>query len=81
MLDKLESRLNEARSGARPLDLPELEAIFTSGCAEILELEADAMRISRRVGELRGQLRHLRTAIEFLQEQRAAGEPASRRTA
>jgi hypothetical protein len=76
MLDKLESRLNEARSGARPLDLPELEGLFTSGCAEILELEADAMRISRRVGELRDQLRHLRTAIEFLQDQQGAGEPA-----
>jgi hypothetical protein len=73
MLDEVERRLREARSGARPLDLPELEALYTSGCAEILELEADAMRISRRVGELRDQLRHLRTAIEFLQEQQAAG--------
>ena len=76
MLDERESRLREARSGERQLDLPELETLYTSGCAEILELEADAMRITRRVGELRDQLRHLRTAIEFLQEQRAAGEPA-----
>ena len=75
MLEQLESRLREARSGERPLDLPELEALYTSGCAEILELEADAMRISRRVGALRGELRHLRTAIEFLQEQQAAGGP------
>ena len=76
MLDKIESRLKEARSGVRPLDLSELEALYTTGCAEILELEADAMRISRRVGELRDQLRHLRTAIEFLQEQQGAGRLA-----
>jgi hypothetical protein len=76
MRDKLESRLEEARSGARLMDLSELEALYTSGCAEILELEADAMRIGRRVKELREQLRHVRTAIEFLQEQQAAGDLA-----
>lgn len=76
MLDKLEKRIQEARSGARPMDLAELEALYTSGCAEILELEADAMRTSRRVAELRDELRHLRTAIEFLQEQQGAGELA-----
>jgi hypothetical protein len=73
MLEEVERRLREARSGARPLSLDELEALYTSGCAEILELEADAMRIERRVAELREQLRHLRTAVEFLQEQKAAG--------
>jgi hypothetical protein len=73
MRDKLEQRLQEARSGARPMDLAELEALYTSGCAEVLELEADAIRITRRVAELRDQLRHLRTAIEFLQEQEATG--------
>jgi hypothetical protein len=73
MRDELEKRLEEARSGARPLSLDELETLYTSGCAEILELEADAMRITRRVAELREQLRHLRTAIEFLQEQKATG--------
>ena len=76
MLDELEIRLHEARKGARPVGLNELEALYTSGCAEILELEADAMRITRRVKELRDHLRHLRTAIEFLQEEQAAGEPA-----
>jgi hypothetical protein len=76
MLDEIEKRLQEARSGARPLDLAELEALYTSGCAEILELEADAMRISRRVADLRDQLRHLRTAIEFLQAQKATGKLA-----
>jgi hypothetical protein len=74
MLDKLETRLEEARSGERPIDLEELEALYTSGCAEILELEADSMRIRRRLHELRDQLRHVRTAIEFLQEEQAAGE-------
>ena len=75
MLDRLEDRLREARTGTRPVGLKELEALYTSGCAEVLELEADAMRIARRVNELRDQLRHLRTAIEFLREQEAAGEP------
>jgi chromosome segregation ATPase len=72
MLDELEIRLQEARSSACPMDLEELETLYTSGCAEVLELEADAMRISRRVNELREQLRHLRTAIEWLQEENSA---------
>ena len=73
MLDKIEARLEEARSGERPMDLQELEALYTSGCAEILKLEADAMRSKRRLKELRDELRHIRTAIEFLQEEQAAG--------
>jgi hypothetical protein len=74
MLEKIEAQLEQARSGERAMDLPELEALYTSGCAEVLELEADAMRIKRRVKELRDQLRHVRTAIEFLQEEQAAGD-------
>jgi hypothetical protein len=76
MLDELESRLDEARTGTRRVGVKELEALYTSGCAEILELEADAMRIARRVKELRDQLRHLRTAIEFLQQEQTADEAA-----
>jgi hypothetical protein len=72
MLDEIEMRLDAAKSGERPLKLEELERIYTTGCAEILELEADAVRIQRRVKELRQQLRHVRTAIEWLQEQAAA---------
>jgi hypothetical protein len=34
----------------------------------VLLLEADAVRITRRLKELRDQLRHVRTAIEWLQE-------------
>jgi hypothetical protein len=74
MLEEIETRLEQARSGERPIELQELEALYTSGCAEILELEADSMRIRRRLHELRDQLRHVRTAIEFLQEEQAAGE-------
>ena len=76
MLDKIEARLEEARSGVRPIELEELEALYTSGCAEILELEADLMRSKRRLKELRDQLRHVRTAIEFLQEEQATGGSA-----
>jgi hypothetical protein len=76
MFDQIEARLEEARSGERPLDLRELEALYTSGCAEVLTLEADAMRITRRLKELRAELRHLRTAIEWLQEEQGANEPA-----
>jgi hypothetical protein len=75
MLDEIDTRLDAARSGARPLTLEELELIYTTGCAEILALEADAVRIQRRVKELRDQLRHVRTAIEWLQEQAAAADP------
>ena len=76
MLDEIETRLEAARSGESPMALEDLERIYTTGCAEILELEADAMRIRRRIGELREQLRHVRTAIEFLQEQQAAAKSA-----
>jgi hypothetical protein len=72
MLENIEARLEEARSGERPMDLQELETLYTSGCAKILELEADAMRSRRRLKELRDQLRHVRTAIEFLQEEQSA---------
>jgi hypothetical protein len=66
MLDELES----------PIDLRELERLYTSGCAEVLELEADSVRIARRVAELREQLRHVRTAIDWLQEEEAARRAA-----
>jgi hypothetical protein len=72
MLERIESRLEEARSGERPIELHELEDLYTTGCAEVLELEADSMRIRRRLQDLRDQLRHVRTAIEFLQEEQAA---------
>jgi chromosome segregation ATPase len=74
MLDKIEARLEQARSGERPIELQELEDLYTSACAEVLELEAESMRTKRRLHELRDQLRHIRTAIEFLQEERAAGD-------
>lgn len=76
MLNEIDARLDGAGSGSRPLELNELERIYTTGCAEVLELEADALRIDRRVTELRQQLRHVRTAIEWLQEQEAAGGQA-----
>lgn len=77
MLDELEARIAEARSGERPIDLRELEELYTTGCAQVLELEADSARIARRVAELREQLRHMRTVIDWLQEERvAASEPA-----
>ena len=72
MLDELEARIAEARSGERPIDLRELEELYTTGCAQVLELEADSLRIARRVADLREQLRHVRTAIDWLQEERAA---------
>jgi hypothetical protein len=77
MLDELETRVAAARSGERPIDLRELEQLYTTGCAEVLELEADSVRISRRVAELREQLRHVRTAIDWLQEQEAAAREAA----
>ena len=77
MLDELETRLEAALSGQTPMALEDLERIYTTGCAEVLELEADAVRIKRRVSELREQLRHVRTAIEFLQEEQGAAAESS----
>jgi len=77
MLDDLEARIREARSDAPAIELRELEQLYTAGCAEVLALEADSARISRRVAELREQLRHVRTAIDWMREQEAAdGEGA-----
>jgi hypothetical protein len=76
MLEEIERRLEEARTGQRPIKLAELEELYTSGCANVLELEADALRIRRRIKELRLQLRHVRTAIEWLQEDDATGGAA-----
>ena len=65
----LERLLSGIGSG-RQMELEELEQAYTSGCAEVLELEADALRTRRRLNELREQLRHVRTAIEWMQEER-----------
>lgn len=73
MLEDIETRLEEARSGKRPTELRELEELYTGGCGEVLDLEADVLRIERRVRDLREQLRHVRTTIEWLQEEEAAG--------
>ena len=62
LIERVETLLSEARNGHRDVSLSELEDVYTTGCAEILELEAEVLR-------LRGQLRHVRTAIEWLQEQ------------
>lgn len=74
MLEELQTRL--ANSSQEPLSLPELEDLYTTGCAQVLELEAEAMRIGRqrasideRLMALREDLRHVRTAIEWLREQ------------
>jgi hypothetical protein len=102
LLERLDALLGEARSGRHGVGLRELEELYTSGCAEALELEAEAARLRRRsriasegaegqvshpepaelaaadaalertLSQLRNQLRHLRTAIEWLQEQDGA---------
>jgi gamma-glutamyl:cysteine ligase YbdK (ATP-grasp superfamily) len=77
MLDELEARIQKARSGERPIELRELEQLYTTGCAQVLELEAESAGISRRVAELRDQLRHVRSAIEWLQEEEAAARQAA----
>jgi hypothetical protein len=65
--DDFERILSDVRAG-RSIELKELEQAYTSGCAEVLELEAESVRVRRRLDELHEQLRHIRTAIEWLQE-------------
>jgi hypothetical protein len=65
--DDFERILSDVRAG-RSIELKELEQAYTSGCAEVLELEAESVRVRRRLNELHEQLRHIRTAIEWLQE-------------
>ena len=74
MFEEIEVRLNQTPAGGRAMDLQELEALYTSGCARVLELEADAMRSKRQLKMLRDELRHVRAAIEFLQQAQAADD-------
>jgi hypothetical protein len=77
MQHELDARLEQARTGEAPIALAELERLYTSGCAEVLELEADSVRIKRRIAEMREQLRHVRTAIEWLQEEQTAADSST----
>ena len=45
MLDELEARIAEARSGERPIDLRELEELYTTGCAQVLKPRLKHLRI------------------------------------
>jgi hypothetical protein len=74
LLERVDILLRDARSGPGNVPLSELEDVYTSGCAKVLELEADAMRSKRRLRELRDELRHVRAAIEFLQDEQAASD-------
>ena len=71
MREKIDRLLEQARSRGTPICLDELERLYTGGCAEVLALEADALRAQRRLKDLRDELRHVRTAIEFLREEHA----------
>jgi len=103
LLERVDTLLRDARSGHRNVSLSELEDVYTTGCAEVLELEAEIIRARRRIRsaleatgnggaahsgladlaessrtlertlkQLRSELRHVRTAIEWLQERRDA---------
>ena len=68
MHEQIDALLSEARAGRR-IELSELEDAYTSGCAEVLALEAEAARRRRSLEDLREELRHIRTAIEWMQQQ------------
>jgi predicted nucleic acid-binding Zn-ribbon protein len=99
LLDRVDTLLRDARTGHREVSLSELEEVYTTGCAQVLELEAEVLRLGRRsrgaleaagngdakeladlakssrtvertLNRLRADLRHVRTAIEWLQDQR-----------
>lgn len=103
LLERVDTLLRDARNGDRDVSLSELEDVYTIGCAEILQLEAEIIRLRRRshsaleaagnggtahseladlaessrsvertLKQLRSELRHVRTAIEWLQERRDA---------
>jgi hypothetical protein len=103
LLERVDTLLRDARNGDRDVSLSELEDVYTIGCAEILELEAEVIRLRRRsrsaleaagnggaaqsgladlaessrsveraLKQLQSELRHVRTAIEWLQERHDA---------
>ena len=79
MIDDLRARLDAVGSGERRVPLDELEELYTSGCGQVLELEAEAMRrgprralASQEANELRAELRHVRTVIEWLRDDAGA---------
>jgi hypothetical protein len=107
LLERVDTLLRQARNGHRDVSLSALEDVYTTGCAAVLELEAESIRLGRRsltaletagnggaadhpdladlaessrtvdqtLTQLRSDLRHVRTAIEWMQEQ-GAGERA-----
>ena len=74
--------MRAAPSRGRGVTLRALEELYTTGCARALELEAEAVRLQRgnqdgtalreSLNELRRQIRHIRTATEWLREESAA---------
>jgi hypothetical protein len=75
MIEDIRTRIAAVHSGDQPPSLDELEELYTTGCAHVLELEAEALRSGGRPGaaslaaeQLRAELRHVRTAIEWLRD-------------
>jgi hypothetical protein len=97
---RVDRLLADARAAGRAVTLRALEELYTTGCARVLELEADAVRLQRQregalsaapekrppdsvvrsltadatevreaLSELRAQVRHIRTATEWLREE------------
>ena len=103
---RVDQLLSESPAGGGTVALRALEELYTSGCAPVLELEAEVLRLRRRgeaalrgrpaerltqtelstlaanateleadLNELRQQLRHVRTAAEWLRERGIQGAP------
>ena len=55
LAEELDALLRQARGGSRTLYRRELEDLYTTGCAEILALEARALRAERHLKAARDE--------------------------
>jgi hypothetical protein len=64
--DEIAELLRLPEDGARAPSLATLETRLTDGYAQALSLEAERLRIERRLGEVDGELARLRPLLETL---------------
>ena len=76
--DELAELLTLSEAGADAPTLATLERRLTDGYAEALALEAERLRIERRLGEVDGELARLRPLLRTLQARARAIRSARR---
>ncbi|HVP74755.1 MAG TPA: hypothetical protein VMS63_01945 [Gaiellaceae bacterium] len=80
-MEQIEDLLNAPASGAEAPTLARLEEALTEGYAQALVLEAERLRLERRISELARELGELRGLLAGLQQRVREMRRAVRATA